>query len=108
MDFNEYQQLAKTTVAAYENKELALAIFTLGLVGEAGEVSEVIKKHLGHGHPLDKEKVEKELGDVFWYLAVLSDFLELKLEDIAVKNIEKLKKRYPEGFSSQKSINRKD
>ncbi len=87
---------------------LALARDALGLTGEAGEVADLIKKHIGHGHPLDKTKTAKELGDDFWYIAVLACRIGYTLEDIARMNVAKLMARYPEGFSSERSINRKD
>ena len=80
----------------------------LGLTGEAGEVAELIKKHIFHGHALSTGDLVKELGDVCWYLALLSTAIGVSLEDIMIENIEKLKRRYPEGFSSEASIKRED
>lgn len=76
--------------------------------GEAGECAELIKKHLGHGHPLDMDKVKKELGDCFWYLARLASTFNILCSDICKTNIEKLQKRYPSGFSNEASLNRKE
>ena len=101
-----YQLMACVTAPKNEAYETSLAIRSLGLAGEVGEVVELIKKHLGHGHELDKEKVEKELGDVLWYVATLADALDIDLGTVGDKNIEKLKKRYPEGFSHSASRNR--
>jgi NTP pyrophosphatase (non-canonical NTP hydrolase) len=106
MDFNEYQELANRTAASYDQSDLQLTVFTLGLIGEAGEVAEHVKKVVGHGHQLDINHMKKELGDVLWYLAVTAKFLGIDLQDIAEANIAKLKARYPEGFSSEASINR--
>lgn len=78
-------------------------IWSLGLSGEAGEFADMMKKHHGHGHELDREKAAKELGDVFWYLAVLADSLGFKLSEIATKNVQKLKVRYPNGFTIEDS-----
>lgn len=108
MNFNEYQELANKTAnneLPYETKVMTAA---LGLCGEAGEVAEIIKKLFGHGHKPDYNQIVKELGDVLWYVSRLSYLLFHNLEEIATKNIEKLKTRYPEGFSSDKSINRVD
>ena len=80
----------------------------MGLNGEAGEAIDIVKKHLFHGHELNKEELIKELGDVAWYLAEAAYALDIDLETILKLNIEKLKKRYPEGFSTKDSINRKD
>lgn len=106
MKINEYQEAAMKT----QNKELSkkdvLIIGAMGLCGESGEVIDLIKKHLAQGHELNKEKIIEELGDVAWYLAELAYALDVDLETILTKNIEKLKKRYPDGFDSNKSINR--
>ncbi|MBQ2862402.1 MAG: nucleoside triphosphate pyrophosphohydrolase family protein, partial [Oscillospiraceae bacterium] len=67
-----------------------------------------VKKHLFHGHELDREALIKELGDVAWYLAEASEALDVSLDEVFERNIEKLKKRYPEGFSSERSINREE
>lgn len=106
--FDEYQLISFGTSAYYEDRVFALAIFGLGLTGEAGEVSEIIKKQVGHGHPGDKDKVAKELGDVLWYVAAIATEYGLSLGDIARLNIEKLRARYPEGFSTQASLARVD
>lgn len=82
--------------------------FGLGIAGEAGEVADVIKKEVFHDHPEDTEKIKKELGDVLWYVAAVATVYKLDLEDIAVANLEKLKKRYPDGFSSERSLNRSE
>lgn len=101
----EYQYAALRT-AHNDQSSQELAIRALGLAGESGEVVELIKKYLGHGHDFDREKLGKELGDVLWYVATLADACGLQLEDIAQKNIEKLKQRYPDGFSHDASRNR--
>lgn len=78
----------------------------LGLTGEAGEVSDMIKKYIFHGHDLTPEDIIKELGDVCWYLALMCTAIGVSLEYVMEQNIEKLKRRYPEGFSESASINR--
>ena len=55
---------------------------------------------------LKKDELIKELGDVAWYIAEIATVLDVELEDVLVQNIEKLKARYPEGFSTEKSLNR--
>lgn len=105
MTFSDYANQASRT-ARRINPELDLAIAALGLVGEASEVSEHIKKHLGHGHELDPLKVMSELGDVLWYIANLASQLGLDMGSIATMNIGKLEARYPHGFSEERSVNR--
>ena len=106
MTINEYQKLAMTTLNPDLDKKDVLINGVMGLCGESGEVIDIVKKHLAQGHELDKEKIVKELGDVAWYMAEIATVLDVQLEDVFVQNIEKLKKRYPEGFSVEKSINR--
>ena len=106
MTINEYQELAMTTL----NKELSqkdiLINGVMGLCGESGEAIDIVKKHLAQGHELDREHLIKELGDIAWYLAETAFALDVELEDVLTLNIDKLKKRYPEGFSKEQSINR--
>ena len=78
----------------------------MGLCGESGEVIDIVKKHLAQGHELDRDKLIKELGDVAWYLAETTTALDVDLEEVLAGNIAKLKARYPEGFSAERSINR--
>ena len=78
----------------------------IGLNGEAGEAIDILKKHLFHGHELDREHLAKELGDVAWYLAVTAKAIGYDLETIFQMNIDKLKARYPDGFSTEKSLHR--
>lgn len=79
-----------------------------GLTGETGEFVDQIKKFIFHEHDFNFDNLVKELGDVCWYLALLCNALGIQLEDVMRENIEKLKRRYPEGFSSEASINREE
>ncbi len=108
MTINEYQELAMRTVNPELDKDKVLINGVMGLCGESGEVIDIVKKWFAHGHELDKEKLKKELGDVAWYLAETAYALDIPLEDILTGNIEKLKARYPEGFSKERSINRNE
>ena len=78
----------------------------MGLCGESGEAIDIVKKHLAQGHELDTEHLAKELGDIAWYLAETATAIGYRLEDILQMNIDKLKKRYPEGFAAEKSMPR--
>ena len=108
MTINEYQKLAMTTLNPELSSKDVLINGVMGLCGESGEAIDIVKKWLAQGHELDKEKLAKELGDICWYLAETATALDLNLEDIMAGNIEKLKKRYPEGFDSGRSINRSE
>ena len=105
MDLNEYQKAAARTSSRPVTK-LSIAVSAMGLAGEAGEVVDLLKKEIGHGHDADPEKLSKELGDVLWYLSDLATLHNLSLDDIAQANILKLLKRYPDGFSTEASRNR--
>ena len=106
MTVNEYQKLAMTTLNPALDKKDVLINGVMGLCGESGEAIDIVKKWLAQGHELDQEKLAKELGDIAWYLAETATALDLSLEDIFEANIEKLRKRYPEGFDTQRSIHR--
>ena len=108
MTVNEYQKLAMTTLNPALDKKDVLINGVMGLCGESGEAIDIVKKWLAQGHELDKEKLAKELGDIAWYLAETATALDLSLEDVFEANIEKLKKRYPQGFDSQRSIYREE
>lgn len=111
MNLNEYQNLSKRTLPEfnrYEGLEGALANYGLGLSGESGEVVDHIKKCVFHGHSLNVEEIENELGDVMHYVAGLATMCGLTLEGIATRNIDKLEERYPSGFNSEDSVNRKE
>ena len=78
----------------------------LGLFGEGGEVADLIKKAYMQGHPLDKAHIAEELGDVCWYVAEMATALGCSVEEIMRGNIDKLRRRYPDGFDAGRSINR--
>lgn len=109
MDFSTYQSLAnRTSKFKGEQRPDRLLCACLGLAGETGEFVDLVKKILFHGHPQDTTTLAKELGDILWYIAETASALGLSLDDLATANIEKLKKRYPEGFSTDKSIHREE
>ena len=106
MEINEYQRLAMTTLNPALDKRDVLINSVMGLCGESGEAIDIVKKWLAQGHELDRARLAKELGDVAWYLAEAATALDIPLEDILRANLDKLKARYPEGFSARKSIER--
>lgn len=103
---NEYQKVAMTTLNPQLSQKDVLINAVMGLCGESGEAIDIVKKHLHQGHDLDREKLIKELGDIAWYLAEAATALDIDLETVLERNIEKLKNRYPEGFSAERSIHR--
>lgn len=100
---NEYQREAMRTAGSSE-----LAVLALGIAGEAGEVADLVKKKLGHGHTLTRPQMSKELGDVLWYIATLAQHFGLTLEQVAKDNMDKLRARYPNGFSVDRSVHRNE
>ncbi|MBQ8081446.1 MAG: nucleoside triphosphate pyrophosphohydrolase family protein [Clostridia bacterium] len=108
MTGSEYQRLAMTTLNPALSRKDVLINGVMGLCGEAGEAIDLVKKHLAQGHPLDREALLKELGDVAWYLAETAYALDADLDDVLAANIEKLRRRYPEGFDAERSLRRKE
>ena len=105
MTGNEYQVAALRTAGTMERDEL-LMNGVLGLCGETGEVADLVKKATFQGHILSHEKVAEELGDVAWYLAVTAHAVGYDLDTIFQMNVDKLMKRYPDGFDAERSIHR--
>lgn len=106
MNFNEYQQLAARTINNELNyKEKGMHALH-GMVGEIGELHSLYQKRY-QGHAFDVDHAKKELGDLLWFIAEYCTAHNWSMDDIAQTNIEKLKARYPEGFTAEKSLNRK-
>lgn len=103
---NDYQRAAMRTAGDDPSKYLLNGV--MGLCGEAGEVIDLVKKHLHQGHELDKKKLAIECGDCAWYLALIASAIDMPFGEILKMNIEKLEKRYPEGFSKERSIRREE
>jgi NTP pyrophosphatase (non-canonical NTP hydrolase) len=105
MTLNDYQTLAQRTSGnALPSNKIENGI--LGLCGESGECADIYKKYIFQGHEFDREAMKAELGDVLWYCAELAAGLGITLEEVAAGNIEKLRKRCPDGFDSKRSVNR--
>ena len=107
MTINEYQKLAMTTLNPALSEKEVLLNGVMGLCGESGEAIDLVKKWMMQGHDLDKAHLAKELGDVAWYLAETATAIGYDLETILQANIDKLKARYPEGFTADRSMHRK-
>ncbi len=109
MTFEEYQKLSRKT-AIYPNKDNNFVYPTLGLAGESGEVAEKIKKILrdnkGVADDSRKQELQKELGDVLWYVSQLATELGLSLDEIASLNIDKLYSRFDRNKISGEGDNR--
>ena len=108
ISFNEYQLEAFKLISEKGKADL-LTNGVLGLAGESGECCDIIKKHKYQGHELNKDDLIEELGDVLWYVAETCSGLNITLEEVAIRNLDKLHKRYHGSkFSEKDSINRKD
>ena len=110
MTFNEYQNgvmrtASKMCTATKENMRIN---GIMGAAGESGELVDLLKKELFHGHPFDREHYIKECGDVLYYLALIAESLDTTLEEVAITNNKKLWERYPDGFEIEKSLHRKE
>lgn len=77
-----------------------------GLSGEVGELTDMVKKWIFHEKELDEDHAKKELGDVMWYIAMICESFGWSLDEIMQMNIDKLKKRYPDGFDTERANNR--
>ena len=106
MTINEYQQRTMATLNPKLTEQDVLINSVMGLCGESGEAIDIVKKWLAQGYPLDREHLAGELGDVAWYLAEAATALGMPLEDILRANLEKLERRYPDGFSTERSVGR--
>lgn len=113
MDQNDYVKEAMRTDCEYDNalktrcfSVVRLTHATLGIVSEAGEFADAIKKHVFANKPLDFVNLIEEIGDMFWYFAVVADEFGFSFIDIMNANIAKLKLRYPEKFTEEDSANR--
>ena len=110
MTFDEYQQQALVT-AMYTGDELKDTLhWVLGVTGESGEIAEKVKKIIrdkdGIFSAEDKTELAKEIGDVLWYLAVLSQQLGVSFDKVAVANLAKLKSRQERGVLGGSGDNR--
>ena len=121
MTGKEYQKLAMRTndgnntqrltnaVNVVGNKDIG-GVFNacLGLSGEVGEFNDIIKKWVFHEKPFDEEHAKKELGDIMWYVAMMCHSFGWDFDEIMQMNVDKLKARYPQGFSVELANNRKE
>lgn len=103
---SKYQEETKRTLNKDLSQRELLSNMGLRIAGEGGEIADIIKKHLFQGHELDKEHLFEEIGDQLWYISNLCNLCGFRIEDVMEYNVEKLRERFPEGFSEERSINR--
>jgi NTP pyrophosphatase (non-canonical NTP hydrolase) len=106
LTLTEYQRLSGRTINASLSVDQRLLDASAGLAEEAGEVLGLVRKHLFMHHDLDTARLTTELGDALWCLTAAAGALGLSLEEVAAANLAKLRRRYPEGYSDEASVNR--
>ena len=108
-DVDAYQQNVLKYAPDHHDYLLNVLYAAMGMCGEAGEVSELIKKYAYHGHAIDKDHLARELGDVLWYVSYMAHLFGYSLGEIMEMNQDKLAKRYPDGkFDEERSRNREE
>lgn len=106
-DADVYQQNVLKYAPDHHDYLLNVIYAAMGMCGEAGEASELVKKYAYHGHAIDTEHLARELGDVLWYVSYMAYLFGYPLGKIMAMNQEKLAKRYPDGkFDAERSRNR--
>jgi len=108
MTLNEYQELAQRTTIPTLDDYGHLMNGLLGLAGEAGECCDLAKKHFYQDGREIRNDLLDEVGDVMWYIAEIASAMGVTLEDIAQHNVDKLRKRYPQGFDADRSLHREE
>lgn len=108
MTINEYQCETLRTANGSDSEFPMILNGVMGLAGESGECVDLVKKSLFQGHSLDREHLARELGDVAWYLAVSAYAIGYDLHTVLQMNIDKLRKRYPDGFDPNLSQHREE
>lgn len=95
-DFSTYEAAAARTINPALDERERLIDAAAGLAEEAGEALSIVRKHLYQGRELDRDRLEKELGDALWCLAMTARAAGLSLDGVAAANIAKLEQRHPD------------
>lgn len=102
MNLSDYQKLCKKTAKKVRNRDVEIMGWGLGICGEAGDVAGCIKKIVGH-HNDQRAGVRENIGDTMWYAAMICNFYGWNFDEVLEENIDKLRKRYPKGFTLQRA-----
>jgi NTP pyrophosphatase (non-canonical NTP hydrolase) len=105
MESQEYRKACWKTAGNFD-KEKHLSMLGMGIAGEAGEITDSLKKAIFQGHDLDVDKLAEEVGDLMYYVELLLDTIGVSTEIDYKKNVEKIERRYPNGFEPERSKNR--
>lgn len=100
-ELDAYQDAAARTINPALDDRQRLLDAAAGLAEEAGEVLAHARKHVMQGRELDREALARELGDALWCLAIAARCIDLPLSDVAARNLDKLRKRHPNGFEAK-------
>ena len=100
MVLKKYQEVCKATAKKFDTSKEEILTWGLGITGEAGDVASCIKKTFTHDND-QKQGIRENVGDTLWYIAMICNFFNWDMEKILEENIEKLKKRYPTGFTEK-------
>lgn len=114
MTATEYQEKARRTESSDPVTAIRVSGVTtirllhagMGMTTESGEFLDALKKHIFYGKPIDSVNLEEEIGDLLWYVALACNSLDVDMNRIMAQNIEKLKTRYPDKFTSEAALNR--
>lgn len=108
MNLEQYRRSAMRTRGTFRDIQEEMQFSALELTAEAGEVANLVYKCVYQGHHLDADKIVEELGDVLWGLASMCTALGMNMNVLTVSNLDKLRRRYPNGFSTHDSVSRRD
>ena len=97
-NLKEYQKLCRKTALKFKDREKEILTWGLGIAGEAGDIASCIKKTFSHKND-QTSGIRENIGDALWYTAMICNFFGWDFDELLYENIEKLKKRYPKGFT---------
>ena len=107
-DLDVFQEEALRCMRSDLPYEAICSNMCMGLAGETGETIDIFKKHIYQGKDLDINDVIEEIGDILWYIANLCNVNKITMKECMESNVEKLRKRYPNGFSIKDALERAD
>ena len=107
-DLDVFQEEALRCMRSDLPYEAICSNMCMGLAGETGETVDIFKKHIYQGKDLDINDVIEEIGDILWYIANLCNVNKITMKECMESNVEKLRKRYPNGFSIKDALERAD
>ena len=107
-DLDMFQEEALRSMRNDLPYEAICSNMCMGLAGETGETVDIFKKHIYQGKDLDINDVIEEIGDILWYIANLCNVNKITMKECMESNVEKLRKRYPNGFSIKDALERAD